>query len=65
MLVTLRDWWRMSINNVGTPRPDSIWPIPEGIPLIEAERIVREHEPGEGTSQTFIIEQIEKALGHN
>jgi uncharacterized protein (DUF433 family) len=43
-------------------RPDPISPILEGIPLLEAERIAREHEPGDGSSQKTVAEQIEAAL---
>ncbi|MGB9774844.1 MAG: tetratricopeptide repeat protein, partial [Bacteroidota bacterium] len=62
MLVALRDWWQTGINDIGTPRPDTISPIPEGIPLLEAERIAREREPGDGSPQKSVVEQIEKAL---
>lgn len=62
MLVTLRDWWQTGVNDIGTPRPNTISPIPEGIPLSEAERIARDREPGDGSPQTFVVEQIEKAL---
>ena len=62
MLIALRDWWQTGINDVGTPRPDTISPIPEGIPLLEAERIAREREPGDGSPQKSVVEQIENAL---
>jgi tetratricopeptide (TPR) repeat protein len=62
MLVALRDWWKTDVNDIGTPRPDTISPIPEGIPLIEAERIAREREPGDGSPQALVVEQIEQAL---
>ena len=62
MLAALRDWWNTSVNDIGTPRPDTISPIPEGIPLLEAERIAREREPGDGSPQMSVIEQIEAAL---
>ncbi len=45
-----------------TPRPDTISPIPEGIPLLEAERIAREREPGDGSPQKSVVEQIQTAL---
>jgi len=45
-----------------TLRPDTISPIPEGIALLEAERIAREHEPGDGSPQKSVVEQIEGAL---
>ncbi|NIO71187.1 MAG: hypothetical protein GTN71_19680 [Anaerolineae bacterium] len=62
MLIALRDWWQTGINDIGTPRPDTISPIPEGIPLLEAEQIAREREPGDGSPQKTVIEQIEAAL---
>jgi len=37
-------------------------PIPEGIPLLEAERIAWEREPGDGSRQRTVGEQIEAAL---
>lgn len=62
MLTALLDWWKTGFNDTGTPRPDTISPIPEGIPLLEAERIAREREPGDGSPQTSVVEQIEAAL---
>ncbi len=62
ILTALRDWWKTGINDIGTPRPDTISPIPEGIPLLEAECIARRHEPGDGSDQKTVIEQIKVAL---
>ena len=62
MLIALRDWWQTGVNDIGTPRPDTISPIPEGIPLLEAERIAREREPGDGSPQRTVLEQIDAAL---
>lgn len=62
MLTALRDWWKTGMNDVGIPRPDTISPIPEGISLLEAERIAREREPGEGAPQRTLLEQFEAAL---
>jgi tetratricopeptide (TPR) repeat protein len=62
MLITLRDWWQSGMKNIGTPRPDTISPIPEGIPLLEAERLARQREPGDGLPQQSVVEQITKAL---
>ncbi len=62
MLTALSDWWQTGVNDIGTPCPDTISPIPEGIPLLEAERIAREREPGDGSLQKSVIEQIEVAL---
>jgi tetratricopeptide (TPR) repeat protein len=63
VLTVLRDWWKTGVNDIGTPRPDTISPIPEGIPLLEAERIAREREPGDGAPQKSVVEQIEAVLG--
>lgn len=62
MLTALRDWWQTGINDIGAPRPDTISPIQEGIPLLEAERIAREREPGDGSPQRSVVAQIEGAL---
>jgi tetratricopeptide (TPR) repeat protein len=62
MLNSLRDWWKVGNNDLGTPRADTISQIPEGIPLLEAERIARELEPGDGSPQKSVIEQIDEAL---
>ncbi len=62
MLLALRDWWQSGINDIGTPRPDTISPIPEGISLLEAERIARHREPGDGSPQKVVVEQINVAL---
>ena len=62
ILIALRDWWKIGFNDIGTRRPDTISPIPEGIPLLEAERIAREREPGDGSPQKSVFEQIEVVL---
>lgn len=62
ILFTLRDWWKTGVNDIGTSRPNTISPIPEGILLLEAEKLGREREPGNGSVQRSILEQIETAL---
>jgi tetratricopeptide (TPR) repeat protein len=62
MLVALREWWQNGINDIGLPRPDTISPVPEGISLIEAERIARNREPGDGSQQRDVVERINAAL---
>ena len=62
MLGALRDWWQSGINDTGAPRPDTISPIPESISLLEAERIARDREPGDGSAQVSVVEQISRAL---
>jgi hypothetical protein len=51
-----------SLNNIGTPRPGTISPIPEGISLLEAERIARQRELGDGSPQRAVVERIDEAL---
>jgi tetratricopeptide (TPR) repeat protein len=62
ILMALSDWWKTGDNDIGTSRPDTISPIPEGISLLEAEKISREREPGDGTIQKSVLENIESAL---
>jgi hypothetical protein len=62
MLAAVRDWWQSGVNDIGTPRPDTISPIPEGIPLLEAERIAREREPGDGSRQRAVLDKIAQHL---
>lgn len=62
MLTALRDWWQIDMNDAGTPRPDTISPIPEGFPLLEAEPVARRREPGDGSPQQSVVGQINMAL---
>jgi tetratricopeptide (TPR) repeat protein len=62
VLIALRDWWKTGFNNIGIPRSDTISPIFEGIPLLEAEHIAREREPGDGSPQKSVVKQIEATL---
>ncbi|HEX9132189.1 MAG TPA: tetratricopeptide repeat protein, partial [Ktedonobacteraceae bacterium] len=55
MLVALRDWWLSGMNDIDTQRPDTISPIPEGIPLLEAESLARQREPGIGSEQKRVV----------
>jgi tetratricopeptide (TPR) repeat protein len=64
MLVALRDCWQSGMNDSGTPRPYTISPIPESISLLEGEQIAREREPGDGSSQIIMVEQINAALSN-
>lgn len=63
MLMTLQEWWKTGTNDIGTPRPDTISPIPENIPLLEAEKLAREREPGNGAKQKTVLEQLDAAIG--
>lgn len=62
MLVSLAEWWRDGNNDIGMPCPKAVSPLPEGIPLLNAEHMAREREPGDGSPQWSVIEQIEAAL---
>jgi len=62
ILIALCDWWKTGVNDIGIPRPDTISPIPEGILLLDAEKIARERELGDGSKQKSVVEQIETAL---
>ncbi len=62
MLTALRDWWKTGVNDIGMPHPDTISPIPKGITLLEVERLAREREPGDGSPQKSVVEQIDMAL---
>lgn len=62
MLIALRDWWQTGVNDTGILRPDTISSIPEGITLLEAELTARQREPGDGSPQQSVVEQIERSL---
>lgn len=62
ILMAIQEWWKTGTNNVGKPRPDTISPIPENIPLLEAEKIARKRETGDESPQKEVVEQIENAL---
>jgi tetratricopeptide (TPR) repeat protein len=62
MLGALLDWWKIGMNDLGNPRPDTISPIPEGISLVEAERMARQGEPVGGLPQEWVVNRIREAL---
>ncbi len=62
MLTALREWWQNGMNDVGISRPDTLSPLPENILLQEAERVARRLEPGDGSLQVSVVEQIKTAL---
>jgi tetratricopeptide (TPR) repeat protein len=64
MLVALRDWWQSGTNDVGTPRADTISLVQEGIPLLEAEHIVRKPDIEDSMHQHMVIDQLDKAIHH-
>jgi len=62
MLQVLHDWWQSGSNNIDIAGPDSFSRIPDGISLLESERLVRQREPGDGSPQRMITEQLGELL---
>lgn len=62
MLRSLRKWWKDGLNRVNRPDPVVVSPLAEGIPLLEAEAIARQAEPGDGARQRSVDEQLEQAI---
>jgi len=62
MLQVLHDWWQSGANNIDLAGPDSFSRIPDGISLLESERLVRQREPGDGSPQRMITEQLGELL---
>lgn len=60
MLMTWRDWRK--IEPTTSPHFATISPIPENIALLEAEKIVREREPGDNSPQKSVVGQLNLAL---
>ena len=58
----LKAFWQTGANDVGQPRPDTISPIPENISLLDAERLAREREPGDGRPQMLVMECLDSVL---
>jgi hypothetical protein len=58
VVVALGEWWKDGTNSTGESRALSISPIPEGISLLDAEKIAREREPGDGSAQKAVLEQF-------
>jgi tetratricopeptide (TPR) repeat protein len=62
LLESLGDFWRTGTNDLERPSGASVSPLPTGVALVEAERTARSGEPGAGTAQRTVLEQIEAAL---
>lgn len=62
VVVALAEWWKDGTYSIGESRALSISPIPEGISLLEAEKIAREREPGDGSAQKAVLEQFADGL---
>ena len=63
MLSELRDWWLAGRNTVGTSRAATVSRLPEDLPLLQAEEMARDQEPGDGSPQRCVTDQIESCLG--
>lgn len=63
MLLALRDWWQTGLNDTGTPRSETVSAIPQGISLLEAERVARKREPGNRSPQVTVLDQVNTTLG--
>jgi tetratricopeptide (TPR) repeat protein len=63
MLESLREWWSTGTNDLEGDAGPSISPVARGLRLPEAERIVRDREPGSGAVQASVFDQLDQALG--
>lgn len=62
MLQALHFWWQIGTNTIETSWLDGAVHIPKGIPLEEGERRARRREPGSGSLQLTVKEQLEEGL---
>ncbi|MCU0488587.1 MAG: tetratricopeptide repeat protein [Anaerolineales bacterium] len=62
LLCRLRDWWKTGLNQVKASDRGVVSPLAEAIPLLEAEAIARQAEPGDGARQRSVSEQLEQAI---
>lgn len=62
MLRSLSKWWENGLNRVSRSDPVVVSPLAEGIPLLEAEAIARQVEPGDGARQRSVDEQLDQAI---
>ena len=62
LLKQLREWWSTGINDIGYSTLDTVSPIQERISLLEAEKLARERESGNGAPQKSVLEQLDGAI---
>jgi tetratricopeptide (TPR) repeat protein len=62
MLIAIQDWWRTGVNKIVESPPQTISPIAEGSSLLDGESMARKREPGDGSPQRTVEEQIESVL---
>jgi hypothetical protein len=62
MLRALHDWWQGGVNHIDIPAAGSFSRISDGNSLLESELLVRQREPGDGSPQRTITEQLGELL---
>lgn len=62
MLLALCDWWTTAFNDSSISCPTITSSIPQGILLLNAERLVRARETEDGLSQVSVMDHITAAL---
>ena len=62
MLVALRDWWQSSINDIGTPRSDTISPLQRVFPCWRQNTTAPSPRARNGSSQIDVVQQINAVL---
>ncbi|HEU5375093.1 MAG TPA: hypothetical protein VFV38_06620 [Ktedonobacteraceae bacterium] len=62
MLTSLRNWWQTDFNDIGPTRVDTVSLVPQGVSLQISEDVARRKEPGDGTAQQTVIEQLNCTL---
>jgi tetratricopeptide (TPR) repeat protein len=60
MLTDLRDWWGVGFNR--SEVKSTVSPIPPNISLLEAERLARDLEPGDGSRQINFSKRVDHVL---
>jgi tetratricopeptide (TPR) repeat protein len=62
MLTLLREWWSAGANTLPGDKPGVVSLTPQGLSLLEAEKLAREVEPGDGLPQKTVLQQIDAVL---
>lgn len=62
VLELTREWWRSGLNALASGPARGVSPLPEGSALLAAETTARRREPGGGTPQATVLEQLDAAL---
>lgn len=62
MIERIAEWWSMGMNQPTLGDAPTISPLPLDVPLIDAERIAREREPGDGSTQIPVLDRLVAAM---